>query len=150
FPPLQVYGTTTSDWGVNYHRHIPLKEDCSVCRFPIEAEHNLVCSTAQIEIRQDEQVDAALPFLSMAAAILTVADLLKLQLPGYPFTPNFAFIDFKGSLESPYPLVYKKSQRDGCIFAERSPRIYERYIASTRFSELSQLTDKSKKPQQPA
>lgn len=145
FPPLQIYGTTTPDWGVNYHRHIPFQEDCSVCRFPSEVQPNFVCSTAQVETEQNEQVDAALPFLSMAAAILIVADLLKLQLPGYPFTSNFAFIDFKGGLEPPYPLVYQRHRRVGCICAERSPHIYRRYLASTRFSELSPMTDEQEK-----
>ncbi len=150
FPPLQIYGTTTPDWGVNYHRHVPFQEDCSVCRFPDEVQPNFVCSTAQIETEQNEQVDAALPFLSMAAAILTVADLLKLQLPRYPFTSNFAFIDFKGGLEPPYPLAYQRHRRVGCICAERSPHIYKRYVASTRFSELSPITDEQGKKYEPA
>lgn len=136
FPPVQVYGTTTPDWGINYHRHIPLREDCSLCRFPTDGEQaNFVCSETQIETEQGERVDAALPFLSMAAAALTVGDLMKLQLPGYPFTPNFAFLDFKDGLE--FILPYQRMPQASCACTSRSIGIHRRYLKGTRFGPLS-------------
>ncbi|MDY0040533.1 MAG: hypothetical protein RBS57_09500, partial [Desulforhabdus sp.] len=136
YPPLQVYGTTASDWGINYHRHIPLHEDCSLCRFPLDAvEIPMACSGAQVKTTGGQQVDAALPFLSVAAAALTVADLLKLHLPGYPFSPNFTFVDFKGNLE--FINAHNKRRRQKCICVGRSRSVYERTIDSTAFSGLS-------------
>lgn len=132
FPPIQVYGTTTPNWGINYHRHIPLQEDCSLCRFPADTDSGeFVCSTAKVETESEKPVDAALPFLSVGAAALIVADLLKLQMPGYPFTPNFAHVDFAGRLE--YLAVNQKTRRADCPCARRSPLIHTRYISSTRF-----------------
>src|SRR5690606_3723351 len=59
FPPVQVYGTTV-DWIANYHRHIPLVDDCSLCRFPLEdTPIQTVCSTARVETSTEEVVDAA-------------------------------------------------------------------------------------------
>jgi hypothetical protein len=136
FPPVQVYGTTTPDWGMNYHRHIPLREDCSLCRFPAnEHQAALACSETQIETEQGERVDAALPFLSMAAAALTVGDLIKLQLPDYPFCPNFAFLDFRGRLE--FILTYQRLPRELCSCTSRSINIHRRYLMGTRFGHLS-------------
>ncbi len=135
-PPLQVYGTTTSDWGVNYHRHIPLLDDCSFCRFPQEVNAAaMVCSEAQVENERGEQIDAALPFVSVAAAVLTIAELMKLQLPDYPATPNFLLIDLKGDFQM--PLSYTKAPRSACLCQSRSRRVHASYIESTRFSELS-------------
>lgn len=136
FPPLQVYGTTTIDWGINYHRHIPLRGDCSVCRYPLDdIPVQMACSEAQLQTKDGDQVDAALPFASVATAALIVADLLKLQLTGYPFTPNFAFVDLKGPLE--FVLAYDKQRRQGCLCSSRSTNIHNLYITSTRYSELS-------------
>lgn len=140
FPPIQLYGTTTPDWGINYHRHIPLREDCSLCRFPTEGEQaKLVCSKAQIDTAQGERVDAALPFLSMAAAALTVGDLIKLQLPGYPFSPNFAFVDFKDKLQ--FILSYQRLPQASCACRSRSSKIHKRYLTATRFGPLSAEDD---------
>jgi len=103
-PPLQVYGTTGRNWDAFLGRHIPLQEDCLACRFPrarMEGEAPLVCSTARIPApaRTDGgAADAALPFLSTAAALLAVAELVKATLEGYPMNPNFACLDFRGNL----------------------------------------------------
>ena len=96
YPPLQIYGTTTKSWGINYHRHIPFSgEDCSVCRFPsTDVSPDMVCSKNEVSTSTEKQIDAALPFLSVGAAILTIADIMRLQISGYPHIPNFAYIDF--------------------------------------------------------
>lgn len=137
FPPIQVYGTTTTSWGVNYHRHVPLSDDdCSVCRFPAEdIRPNFACSTAQVETENKKPIDAALPFLSMAAAAATVADLIKLQLLDYPYTPNFAFLDFLGRMES--ISIYSKPKKSGCICSHRSSVIHTKYLDSTKYFPLA-------------
>jgi hypothetical protein len=134
YPPIQTYATTTSSWGINYHRHSPLSnDDCSICRFPPpESQPNFQCSVTQVETPNEKPIDAALPFLSMAAAVLTVADLIKLQLPGYPFTPNFAFIDFFGKMET--ISTHARQRKINCICTNRSDAIHSEYVGSTRYS----------------
>lgn len=132
FPPVQVYGTTTNDWGINLHRHSPLEEDCSLCRFPEEARQaTFICSESEIQDETGDNVDAALPFLSMGAAALTVAELLRLQLPNRPLTPNFVYIDFKGTLD--LLSSYQRHPREACSCRGRSTAIHKEYIASSRF-----------------
>lgn len=143
-PPMQIYATTTKSWGINYHRHIPFREDCSVCRFPeINAQVNFICSTTEIQSAIVKPVDAALPFLSLGAAVLAVGDLIKLHLPSYPFTPNFAFIDFKDKMET--ILAYQRKPQKGCICTNRSISIHNEYINSTRYFNLSRPVSLSKK-----
>lgn len=132
FPPLQIYGTTTTSWGINYHRHMPLDdEDCSLCRFPPTTHPKMTCSINKVETESGRSIDAALPFLSMGAAILTVADLIRLQLPGYPQVPNFAYFDFKDKLEM--IISYKRHQKPGCSCSSRSQQVHKEYNQSTKF-----------------
>jgi hypothetical protein len=136
FPPVQVYGSTF-EWGMNYHRHIPLVDDCSLCRFPVEAGTlPTVCSTAKVEVAENEQLDAALPFASMGAAALTVAGLIRLQYPGYTNMPNFASIDLKGDL-GVVP-TYSKRPQPSCSCGGRNKKLQARFIQPTRFASLSQ------------
>ncbi len=143
FPPLQIYGTTTSDWGVNYHRHIPFQDDCSLCRFPEDInEVAMICSKGKIEVEREKQVDAALPFSSVAAATLVLADLLKIQYQDYPFiTTNFAFIDFKGNLE--LVNTHNKVSQKLCYCSTRSLRIHDREISSSKFFHSSKSGGKT-------
>lgn len=135
FPPLQVYGTTF-DWGINYHHHIPLVDDCSLCRFPEkDIQASMICSTTKIEITQEEQIDAALPFASMGAAALIIAGLIRLQFPNYVNTPNFACIDFKGDLN--HLLSYQRKAHSECSCTTRSKSVHKRLIDKTRFRLLS-------------
>lgn len=132
YPPLQVYGTTTRSWGINFHRHRPLTdEDCSLCRFPATIQPAMVCSVNQLEVDDGKSIDAALPFLSVGAAVLTVADLVRLQLPGYPQIPNFAFIDFKDQLET--VLAYPRHPRPNCSCSSRSTKLQSIYNQSSKF-----------------
>lgn len=102
-PPLQVYGTTGSNWDAFLGRHIPLREDCIACRFPVpvpDGEPPLACATGKTPAAPEDpdgtRSDAALPFVSTAAATLAVAELAKTALEGYPFNSNFACLDFRG------------------------------------------------------
>ena len=103
-PPLQVYGTTGRNWDAFLGRHIPLQEDCLACRFPRGdlSEPPLACSTGSVQTENrlgETSPDAALPFLSTAAAALAVAELLKVtNAEDYPCNPNLACLDFRGDL----------------------------------------------------
>jgi hypothetical protein len=132
--PLQLYGTTAPSGVINFHRHIPLVEDCPVCRFPPLPEGlspQFVCSEAQVEIEPGKQIDAALPFMSVGAAVLAVAEFVRLQVVSSPRVFNFAEIDLMG------PLVFighrQREPRQGCSCRTRSASIQRRYVESTRF-----------------
>ena len=89
YPPIQIYGTTGSNWQANLLRHIPLLEACSCCRFPPSQYIPTECSVGKVGIAENkEDVDASLPFLSYAAGLMTAAEILKLNLDGFPFSRN--------------------------------------------------------------
>lgn len=135
-PPLQVYGTTGSDWQAFLGRHLPLVEDCLVCRFPsqVPAQPSLACATGNIATSAAEQPrDAALPFLSTAAAVLAVAELQKLAL-GAPLNPNFAVLDFRGPLHD--FLVEQRSPRDRCV-CRNQRKLWHRLNGNTAFAKLA-------------
>lgn len=134
FPPVQVYGTTF-DWGINYHHHISLIDDCSLCRFPEDVPVPTICSTTQIEVIPEERIDAALPFASVGAAALTIAGLIRLQFPDYLNSPNFACIDFKGNLS--HVLSYRRRPQPQCLCSSRSRAIHRRFIHETKFYSFS-------------
>jgi hypothetical protein len=136
FPPIQVYGTTAASGAINFHRHIPLVDDCSLCRFPIsdEPEAALMCSVGTVQTTAGKQIDAALPFVSTAAASLALAHLIRLQSLEYPVTPNFAYIDLLGPLET--IASYRRTPRPSCQCQSRNRRIHADYIRATQFANV--------------
>lgn len=89
-PPMQIYGTTGKNWQASLLRHIPLHDACSLCVFPdTDPQAPMSCATGTV-IRPDDgkQIDAALPFLSFGAGLMAAAEILKLNIPGYPFSPS--------------------------------------------------------------
>ncbi len=139
-PPLQVYGTTGRNWDAFLGRHIPLREDCLVCRFPrrsLEGEPPLACgegslpSTAPVP---EVIATAALPFLPMAAATFAVSELAKSTLAGYPFNQNLACLDFRGSLND--MLCISEAPRAGCI-CHTQRAVWDHLNGRTRFARLS-------------
>lgn len=85
-PPVVLHGTTTSGWGFGAGRHLPRREDCTLCRMPRpEIKFRAIC--AQGEISNDEvnaqhtdSATASLPFLSAASASLLLAEMIKLSI----------------------------------------------------------------------
>lgn len=83
-PPVILHGTTTSGWGFGAGRHLPRREDCTLCRMPRpETKFRGLC--AQGEIPNNEvatksvaTASASLPFLSAASAALLLAEIIKL------------------------------------------------------------------------
>lgn len=101
---LQVllHATTSANWQAQFHRHLADRDDCIDCRIPPNAPR-LLCASSIVG-SSGELADAALPFLSAAAALLLAAGLGRLQegsLPALPY--NFAALD----LASPQPRCQK-------------------------------------------
>jgi hypothetical protein len=81
-PPLLIHASTGVNGGVNFGRHIPGRGDCLAERFPAALERvPLVCATSAVPT-PGGPADAALPFASVFAGLLVVADLVRLQLLG--------------------------------------------------------------------
>jgi len=136
-PPLSIHGTTRPDWGANLGRHIPLREPCLGCRFGVEQEPVLACSTGDISSSDGpaESSDAALPFLSMAAATFALAEMLKTNMAGYPFNRAFVDVDFKGPMTT--LAHHDRAYRAGCACEAVDEDIYRRFNGETRFSAYS-------------
>jgi len=134
FPPLQIYGTTGKNWQASMLRHIPLVEPCSCCVFSENTYADTACATSKVEIVRREPIDASLPFLSFAAGVMAASELLKTNLPGYPFTYNRTFIYTRGGTRlSQNKLV----SREDCICRTRSKIVHRQMIDGTRYEHFS-------------
>ncbi|MCG8606716.1 ThiF family adenylyltransferase, partial [bacterium] len=137
YPPVQLYGTTGRNWQVNLIRHIPLVDACSCCLFtPDVPSAAMACATAAREPGEDgpEQVDAALPFLSFGAGLMTSAEIVKLSLPGYPFTQNR--VSFMTRRE-PRLAASRIAHRQGCICRDRRISVHRKMLKDGKYAELS-------------
>lgn len=136
-PPLQIYGTTGANWEASVIRHVPFVDPCSCCLFPPAAPKQVtVCATDTIvEHATGETVDASLPFLSFGAGLMAAAEILKAQLPGYPFSPNRStlYTHPDGPLRFISPSI---TRRPNCLCAERSSAVHRRMIEGTRHAAL--------------
>jgi molybdopterin/thiamine biosynthesis adenylyltransferase len=91
-PPLMVHGTTGTRWDVTRSRHIPIEEACLACRYPNDgSQPSFVCSTGDIPV-EGEVHRAALPFISPLAAVLALADVIKVAQSDIPLSPNAVYI----------------------------------------------------------
>lgn len=139
FPPIQIYGTTGQDWQAAMIRHIPFVDPCSRCLFPHDPPAlKTRCATGEMMVETlsggEKKIDAAMPFLSFAAGLMAAAEILKLQLPGYPFSQNRVFFFTRPALSlRPISLA----QRDNCICSTRSATVHRRMIRGTRYAHLS-------------
>lgn len=135
-PPIVYHATTTPNWGINFGRHIPLKEWCIVCRFGTENyEYTPVCSNAVINHDTNEkEVLGVLPFLSPASAILTLAEVIKLRnYSSYPINNNFIQFMVKVGAEFRSLQMSKKPSCPICSMQEKEDytndmrRLFEKY-----------------------
>jgi hypothetical protein len=138
YPPLVLHATTTSNWGLNFGRHIPLKEWCIMCRFGNEIEHEFIpeCSTGHLET--DNKIQSTLgvlPFLSTAAATLILSELAKIGDTEYPINKNFIEFSMKAS-DGLFQQVQRKRRQD-CICTEQTLDLYPNGIRETKYWELS-------------
>jgi len=116
-PPVVLHGTTTSEWGIAFGRHIPRVEDCTACRLPQpHAEFRGPCAEAAIDPPDErQQYRASLPFLSACSAALIAAELLKLRSPDVSSLPNAVYADFRRGLPAVIATRLKsKSNCRGC------------------------------------
>ena len=136
FPPLQVYGTTGGNWQAAIMRHIPLLDPCSRCLFPEDKQEPTLCATGSLDMSEErEVVDAALPFLSFAAGAMAASEILKVNLPDYPFTANRVIFN-----TCPEPRFFSAPMRSRkqCVCNQRSSAIHRRMIEGTRYEQLSE------------
>lgn len=133
-PPIVLHGTTTSGWGLGFGRHIPRLEDCTRCRMPHpEAVFRGPCAEGEIDTSEDElPIRASLPFLSVAAAALVVAELQKLHYRELPTLPNMAAADLRKGL--PTIIAATLLSNDDCPGCRaNSGPIWEKYGGRGRY-----------------
>lgn len=142
YPPLQIYATTGKNYQATALRHIPLIDPCSICLFPEQDTAPLECATVEIKGREarEEPTDAALPFLSFAAGAMGAAEILKLQLPGYPFTTNRVALHMFEKIRATHARLV---QRQGCVCQKRVPLIHQEMIEGGRYSTFSNVAANS-------
>jgi hypothetical protein len=137
-PPIQIYGTTGANWEASVIRHIPMVDACSCCLFPPGNPKPVVtCATDAVVNRSTGKVvDASLPFLSFGAGLMAAAEILKIAMPGYPFSPNRTTLYMHPS--APARLVSLPiRRRPECVCAGRSALVHARMIEGTKHQHLS-------------
>jgi len=137
-PPIQIYGTTGANWGASLMRHVPMNGACSCCVFPPDMNQAVMkCAEGQIvDHRTGQDVDAALPFLSFVAGLMTAAEILKINLPGFPFTRDRTVFS-AGAATYPRFTSFSTTRREGCVCQSRSASLHLRMIEATRYGNLS-------------
>jgi hypothetical protein len=134
-PPLMVHASTGRNWNVNFARHIPRRDDCLVDRFDgLHDKPVLRCAEGSIAVEGLIAVDAALPFLSFISGLLVATDLVRLGLPHYPHTPNFAHYSFRANRF--VPQFDARGPRTGCICKDQGDLFWQ-LRANTRYAWLS-------------
>lgn len=115
-PPVVLHGTTTSGWGFGAGRHIPGREDCTLCRMPRPAvAFRGPCAQGEIAPAAEDRgpIRASLPFLSTAAAALVLAGYLQLaEGPESVSLPNDVSVDLGAGL--PAVVAIQRGPTAGC------------------------------------
>lgn len=138
FPPLQIYATTGQNWQASLIRHIPMIEACSLCLFPIDRPSSpTLCATAPAapaNFNEKPRPDAALPFLSFAAGLMTAAEIMKLNMRGYPFCRQRVTLSFRPDIHMSHTDIMRI---DDCDCTTRSQTVYADAIRATQHFGLS-------------
>ena len=137
YPPLQIYATTGRNWQATLFRHIPTVDACSLC-VPGKKGPSIptLCATGTAEPNaiDDHEDDVALPFLSYAAGLMTVAEITKLAVGERAATSNRVFFDpGRANLVTPVTL----DQTQGCSCRQRDVYTHRSVIKGSRFESLS-------------
>lgn len=137
-PPLLIGASTGSAWDAYFQRHIPLVEDCLECRIPTMdgTPVKLHCSSGDITpvTASGEPQTGALPFLSVAAALMALAEIQKLGTETYPLNENFSMISFRNP--EFFFMTQQLSPRPRCSYCWRD-RVFRRLRAASRYFHLS-------------
>ena len=130
-PPIMIHASTTANWGVNHGRHVPGVDDCLADRFPNEAGVDALACATVASTENEEQIDAALPFCSLFAGLLVTAELLRLNLPG-PQIPNFALLDWYGTMDGESIQKSNRVPRDDCFCRQQGRELHKEFNGTTR------------------
>jgi len=133
FPPIVLHATTTPNWGINFGRHIPIKEWCIMCRFSKEMDNSFTPICGEVEIEKtnaDTPIQGVLPFLSPAAAVLILAELGKMALRS-PVNNNFVQFSMK-QLDS-FFVTLQRNPDKYCICKNQLIEDYPREITESKF-----------------
>lgn len=121
-PPLLLHATTTSGWGFGVGRH-GIGDDCTRCRMP--REHHQFrgpCAVGAIGASGEgsESPRAALPFLSVAAAAILLAEFERMRCGGdWANAPNQLSADLLIGLAPPIAVLRSRTVGcQGCAFLE--------------------------------
>lgn len=136
YPPLQIYSTTGKNWQSTLFTHVPMQGECSCCVFsPESPTPAMQCAEGVVRnIDTGEQVDASLPFLSFAAGLMTVAEILKLGIPDYRISSRRVMFEMVDNLRI---VSATRNPRDGCLCAGRSRNIHHQMLSRSRYEYLS-------------
>ncbi|MET4214220.1 ThiF family adenylyltransferase [Bradyrhizobium sp. LA2.1] len=139
FPPIQLYATTGRNWQATLIQHMPGAKACSLCVFPPDERFApTTCATDRSITPQttvgERRTDAALPFLSFAAGLMTAAEVLKLTAPGYPFSAERVMLSLR---EEPLLVGTPIPHRTGCLCEGRHMGVHELAIAGSRYAEFA-------------
>jgi hypothetical protein len=134
YPPIQVFGTTGKNWQSAVMTFVPLSGVCTCCLFPPEKPADTECATAPSEgADSEEQVDAALPFLSFAAGLMTAIELAKIGMEGWPFAEDRALFQ---PLSDEVVVGAQMTHRGGCICENLHASVHKAMVSGSKFDGL--------------
>jgi hypothetical protein len=137
YPPIVLHATTTPNWGLNFGRHIPLKEWCIVCRFGVnQFSSTPVCAEGEIQADIKDEIPklGVLPFLSSASATLVFAELLKLNMAAGKDPDNFIQLGMKSSHNLTFQSLQMPKKTDCAICSIQYEDIYTLYIKKSKYA----------------
>jgi len=138
-PPVQIYGTTGTNWQACVLRHIPPQEPCSCCMFRPGPSAPTKCGGGVVEIPGDngelKQMDATLPFLSFAAGLMAAVEVVKLGT-GIPARSNRVFFTPRAD-QIVYPLPQQR--REKCLCMTRSSAAHRSMVSGSKYANLSRF-----------
>jgi len=136
-PPV-VLQRRTWGGGLGGGRHIPRREDCTICRMPRpEAIFRGPCAEGEIEGEEAKPpARASLPFLSAASASLVLAELIKLNFGDVRSLPNDVGADLRTGLRAVVGLRRRATEDcRGCNFLRS--QAWVNFGGRGRFAHLS-------------
>ncbi|HZK98324.1 MAG TPA: ThiF family adenylyltransferase [Caulobacteraceae bacterium] len=135
YPPVQVFGTTGKSWQATVFTLAPPHDPCSCCLFPPEKPADTACATDKVPAGETEtdSVDAALPFLSFAAGLMTAIEIAKLGLPERPPSGNRAYFQ---PLADEVVMAIPAARRPGCGCEDRYAAVHQQMVGDGRYRRL--------------
>jgi hypothetical protein len=94
----------------------------------------MACAAASLNPADAETVDAALPFLSFAAGLMTAAEVMKLGMSGYPFCPNRVMLNTRPHARLVPAWI---PRRRACMCEGRSEDVHRRMIERSKYAFLT-------------